>query len=43
VIGLALLMIIDDPQVRGLTPKLAADVAQQVTRVFGLGLLPRPS
>jgi AcrR family transcriptional regulator len=39
--GLALLMISDDPQVRGLTPDRAADVAQQVTRVFGLGLLPR--
>lgn len=41
--GLAYLMISDDPQVRGLTPDQAVDVAQQVTRVFGLGLLPRPS
>jgi AcrR family transcriptional regulator len=40
--GLAYLMISDDPQVRGLTPDKAAEVAQQVTRVFGLGLLPRP-
>ena len=41
--GLAYLMISDDPQVRGLTPDQAVDVAQQVTRVFGLGLLPRPA
>ena len=40
--GLAYLMISDDPQVQGLTPDQAADVAVQVTRVFGLGLLPRP-
>jgi AcrR family transcriptional regulator len=40
--GLAHLMISDDPQVRGLTADQAAEVAQQVTRVFGLGLLPRP-
>ena len=39
--GLAYLMISDDPQVRGLTPDQAVEVAQQVTRVFGLGLLPR--
>ena len=39
--GLAYLMISDDPQVRGLTPAKAAEVAQQVTRVLGLGLLPR--
>jgi len=41
--GLAYLMISDDPQVRGLTPDQAVDVARQVTRVFGLGLLPRPA
>lgn len=40
--GLAYLMISDDPQVQGLTPDQAAEVALQVTRVFGLGLLPRP-
>jgi AcrR family transcriptional regulator len=39
--GLAYLMISDDPQVRGLTPDQAVEVARQVTRVFGLGLLPR--
>lgn len=39
--GLAYLMISDDPQVRGLSPEQAVDVARQVTRVFGLGLLPR--
>jgi AcrR family transcriptional regulator len=39
--GLAYLMISDDPQVRGLTPAKAAEVAQQVTRVLGIGLLPR--
>jgi AcrR family transcriptional regulator len=39
--GLAYLMISDDPQVRGLTADEAAEVAKQVTRVFGLGLLPR--
>lgn len=39
--GLAYLMIGDDPQVRGVTPKKAAEVAEQVTRVLGLGLLPR--
>jgi len=41
--GLAYLMISDDPQVRGLTPDQAVDVAREVTRVFGLGLLPRPA
>jgi AcrR family transcriptional regulator len=41
--GLAFLMISDDPQVQGITPDKAVDVARQVTRVFGLGLLPRPS
>jgi AcrR family transcriptional regulator len=40
--GLATLMISDDPQVRGLSPAKAVEVARQVTRVFGLGLLPRP-
>jgi AcrR family transcriptional regulator len=40
--GLAYLMISDDPQVRRLTSDQAADVARQVTRVLGLGLLPRP-
>jgi AcrR family transcriptional regulator len=40
--GLAYLMISDDPQVQGLTPDQAAEVAREVTRVFGLGLLPRP-
>jgi AcrR family transcriptional regulator len=39
--GLAALMISDDPQVQGLTPDQAAEVAREVTRVFGLGLLPR--
>jgi AcrR family transcriptional regulator len=39
--GLASLMIGDDPQVRGLTADQAVDVAREVTRVFGLGLLPR--
>lgn len=39
--GLAYLMIGDDPQVRGTTPKKAAEIAEQVTRVLGLGLLPR--
>jgi hypothetical protein len=39
--GLAYLMIGDDPQVRGLTPGEAAEIAQRVTRVLGLGLLPR--
>jgi AcrR family transcriptional regulator len=41
--GLAHLMISDDPQVKSLTPNQAVEVAQQVTRVFGLGLLPRPA
>lgn len=41
--GLAYLMISDDPQVRALTPARAAEVARQVTRVLGLGLLPRAS
>jgi len=41
--GLAYLMISDDPQVPRLTPAKAAEVAQQVTRVLGLGLLPRPT
>jgi AcrR family transcriptional regulator len=41
--GLAYLMISDDPQVRGLTPERAEEVARQVTRVMGLGLLPRPA
>ena len=39
--GLAYLMISDDPQVRGLKPDQAEQVAEQVTRVLGLGLLPR--
>lgn len=41
--GLAYLMISDDPQVRGVTPARAAEVAEQVTRVLGSGLLPRAS
>jgi AcrR family transcriptional regulator len=39
--GLVYLIINDDPQVRGLTPDQAADVARHVTSVFGAGLLPR--
>jgi len=39
--GLAHLMISDDPQVKGLSPDQAAEIARQVTRVFGIGLLPR--
>lgn len=39
--GLAYLMISDDPQVRGVTPDKAMEVARQVTRILGLGLLPR--
>jgi len=41
--GLAHLMISDDPQVPRLTPDKAGEVAEQVTRVLGLGLLPRPT
>lgn len=39
--GLAYLMIGDDPQVRSVTPKRAVEIAKEVTRVLGLGLLPR--
>jgi AcrR family transcriptional regulator len=39
--GLAYLMISDDLQVSKLTPDQAVKVAEQVTRVFGLGILPR--